>query len=215
MPNLTSNFSFNKPLVNDATDEDLWGGYLNDNWDDVDNILPVPSASKYGAVVVQSTDDAGFEILSSQGTSGQILQSNGADALPSWVASPSPSAASESASGIAELLTNAEFLTGTDSSRIIVASNFVKSIASTGYITLPGGLVLQWGLENPSASSEVVTFPVAFASSFYAGYVTIAENAARAVNVTSGTTTQMTVTQVNSVTAAGTTNDFYWFAIGK
>lgn len=39
MPNLTTNYSFNKPLVNDATDEDLWGGYLNDNWDEVDTLL--------------------------------------------------------------------------------------------------------------------------------------------------------------------------------
>lgn len=39
MPNSTTNFSLNKPLVNNATDEDLWGGYLNDNWDDADEIL--------------------------------------------------------------------------------------------------------------------------------------------------------------------------------
>ena len=40
MPNLTTNFSFNKPLVNNAVDEDLWGGQLNDNWDSIDGILP-------------------------------------------------------------------------------------------------------------------------------------------------------------------------------
>lgn len=39
MPNLTTNYSYNKPLVNDATDEDLWGGYLNDNWDAIDDDL--------------------------------------------------------------------------------------------------------------------------------------------------------------------------------
>jgi len=39
MPNLTSNFSFNKPLVNDPIDEDLWGAQLNANWDSVDTIL--------------------------------------------------------------------------------------------------------------------------------------------------------------------------------
>lgn len=39
MPNLTTNFSFNKPLVNDPIDEDLWGGQLNANWDSVDTIL--------------------------------------------------------------------------------------------------------------------------------------------------------------------------------
>lgn len=43
MPNLTSNYSFNLPLVNDATDEDLWGGYLNDNWDSADTIIKAVS----------------------------------------------------------------------------------------------------------------------------------------------------------------------------
>lgn len=84
MPTQTTNFNFDKPLVNDPIDEDIWGGQLNGNWDSIDGILPVPAASKFGALTVQSTDDATFEILSDQGTSGQILTSNGADALPSY-----------------------------------------------------------------------------------------------------------------------------------
>lgn len=39
MPNLTTNYSLNKPLVNNATDQDLWGGYLNDNMDTIDTQL--------------------------------------------------------------------------------------------------------------------------------------------------------------------------------
>lgn len=39
MPTLTSNYSFNKPNVNSADDEDLWGDQLNDNWDSVDALL--------------------------------------------------------------------------------------------------------------------------------------------------------------------------------
>lgn len=39
MPTSTSNFGFNKPLVNDPIDEDLWGGQLNTNWDSIDTIL--------------------------------------------------------------------------------------------------------------------------------------------------------------------------------
>lgn len=103
MPNLTTNFSFNKPLVNDATDEDLWGGYLNDNWDSVDGILPIFAASEFGAVIVQSTDDAGMETLP-EGTANQILQSNGADALPTW----ETRAASTTVAGLVEKATQAE-----------------------------------------------------------------------------------------------------------
>ncbi len=39
MPNLTTNYNFNKPLVNNATDADIWGDQLNSNWDDLDGLL--------------------------------------------------------------------------------------------------------------------------------------------------------------------------------
>lgn len=39
MPTLTPNYSFNQPLVNNATDADLWGGQLNSNWGDLDTEL--------------------------------------------------------------------------------------------------------------------------------------------------------------------------------
>lgn len=39
MPTLTSNYSFNKPLVNNQVDADLWGGQLNTNWDSIDGLL--------------------------------------------------------------------------------------------------------------------------------------------------------------------------------
>ena len=48
------------------------------------NDVPVPVASKFGAFVVQNTADNGYELLSGQGTIGQIMTSNGADALPSF-----------------------------------------------------------------------------------------------------------------------------------
>lgn len=67
MPNLTTNYSLNKPLVNDATDEDLWGGYLNDSMDDIDtqmkatadavaavSTIPVGTISCYGGTSAPS-----------------------------------------------------------------------------------------------------------------------------------------------------------------
>ncbi|QDP62945.1 MAG: putative tail collar protein [Prokaryotic dsDNA virus sp.] len=39
MPNSTTNFGWNLPLVNNATDADLWGGQLNSNWTSLDNTL--------------------------------------------------------------------------------------------------------------------------------------------------------------------------------
>jgi hypothetical protein len=37
MPTTTTTYSFNKPTV--GGDEDAWGGYLNGNWDSIDDIL--------------------------------------------------------------------------------------------------------------------------------------------------------------------------------
>jgi len=39
MPTLTTNYSLNKPLVNDPTDQDLWGDQLNDNMDTIDTTM--------------------------------------------------------------------------------------------------------------------------------------------------------------------------------
>lgn len=39
MPTVTPNIGLYKPLVNDPTDQDLWGGYLNTNADTLDALL--------------------------------------------------------------------------------------------------------------------------------------------------------------------------------
>lgn len=62
MPNLTPNYSFNLPLVNNATDADLWGGQLNSNWSSIDTTLktvnnaicPVGSMMDYGGTAAPS-----------------------------------------------------------------------------------------------------------------------------------------------------------------
>lgn len=56
MPNSTTNYSWNLPLVNNATDADLWGGQLNSNWTDLDSTLlpidkgrcPIGTVTDYG-----------------------------------------------------------------------------------------------------------------------------------------------------------------------
>lgn len=39
MPSTTTNYGLYKPLVNDPTDQDLWGGYLNTNMDILDSAI--------------------------------------------------------------------------------------------------------------------------------------------------------------------------------
>lgn len=84
MSTTTTNYGFTLPAVADPIDEDLWGTELNSNFSSLDDILPTPSANKYGAIAVQNSTDNGLDYITSQGASGTILVSNGADALPSF-----------------------------------------------------------------------------------------------------------------------------------
>lgn len=56
MPNLTTNFSLNKPLVNDPIDEDLWGGQMNTNMDAIDGRLsPTGSIQMYAGTTAPNS----------------------------------------------------------------------------------------------------------------------------------------------------------------
>ena len=57
MPNLTTNFSLNKPLVNDPVDEDLWGAQLNTNADTIDDRLtPTGVIMSYAGTTAPNAD---------------------------------------------------------------------------------------------------------------------------------------------------------------
>jgi len=62
MPTLTTNYSLNKPLVADAIDEDLWGGYLNDNFDSLDSLIKDVDDVTYYVTAAKS---ANYTVLTS------------------------------------------------------------------------------------------------------------------------------------------------------
>lgn len=51
MPNTTTNYNFYLPLVNDPTDQDLWGGYLNANFTSLDTLINGLTLVPAGSVV--------------------------------------------------------------------------------------------------------------------------------------------------------------------
>lgn len=62
MPSVTPNYGWFLPLVDDPTDEDLWGDYLNDNLSDQDTLLKTFSDNFQGAeanVAAATTTDIG------------------------------------------------------------------------------------------------------------------------------------------------------------
>lgn len=60
MPTQTTNYGLLKPLVNDATDQDLWGGELNQDMDTIDGLIKIASdwlpVSKSVNYTIQLTD---------------------------------------------------------------------------------------------------------------------------------------------------------------
>jgi hypothetical protein len=77
-------------------------------------------------------------------------------------------AASATASGVVELATAAETLTGSDSTRAITPAGFAGNLDITGtagYYKMPGGLILQWDTVSTDASGDATwTYPTAFSS---------------------------------------------------
>lgn len=70
--------------------------------------MPAFTASKQGALLLQNDDDDGYTLLTSQGSTGLVLTSNGADALPSFQAVSGAILSSQTASASAtiEFITN-------------------------------------------------------------------------------------------------------------
>lgn len=61
MPTFTTNYNLIKPNVNDPVDEDLWGGYLNDDLDDIDALIKTATdtASAAGVPIGSVVDYCG------------------------------------------------------------------------------------------------------------------------------------------------------------
>ncbi len=137
--------------------------------------------------------------------------------------------ASQSVTGIVQLATSSQAIAGTNNTNALTpstfkagltsanlaANSFAQSDAANGYITFPGGLILQWGITGtiPSHTPTAQAFPTHFASTCYA--VTITS--------TSGTGTAQSHDSVQSVTtssftmenAAPSSATFYFMAVGK
>ena len=117
-----------------------------------------------------------------------------------------------------------------DSSTKLATTAFVNnlfsgSIGANGYITLPGGLIIQWGTGSGTfagqSSSATFNFPTSFSSAVYSVTATLINSGSVASTVaalqvvstsTSGATVHSSGYQSGSYTSL---TSFYWIAIGK
>lgn len=99
---------------------------------------------------------------------------------------------------------------GTTWASATLASQFVTSLSTNGYVKLPGGIIIQWGQYNLIASGTYVNFPTAFPTAC-ASFVAMS-NAAGTPSLNNVLVSQFTSTQFALwATASGNTS---WIAIG-
>lgn len=101
-------------------------------------LFPAQSASKRGAILVQNDADDGYEEITSQGSSGQTLTSNGADALPSFQTVSSGDwklLSTQTASASATINFDSTLITSTYKNYVILIDDFVNA-TDDGSLTL-------------------------------------------------------------------------------
>jgi hypothetical protein len=96
--------------------------------------------------------------------------------------------------------------------------SFGKSLASSGYQKLPGGLIIQWGQVNTSSSAETsFTFPIAFPTAVYQIGVTYQNGAGSGAFIGSVGATSTTAADISGYNTSGArvADHFTVIAIGS
>lgn len=105
-------------------------------------------------------------------------------------------------------------LTFANSAGATILTGLAKSIMTSGYYTLPGGLIIQWAPVTGAANNTTVTFPLTFPNNFFsvslAGGLAAGTQPTININPTSVSTTGF----VLKITGTTPVNLFY-IAIGN
>lgn len=87
---------------------------------------------------------------------------------------------------------------------------------ANGYVYLPGGILLQWGSSNSTASSTTRSFPIPFPNNVFS------MNATLSVNASTGSAGTIYIETLNlddytviQASLPNSKNGYYWFAIGN
>lgn len=171
----TTNYNFIKPSVNDPTDQDLWGGYLNENWDSADALLlqaiKAGTLSKSAVYIATAADanktllgDASggtfdFELPDASTVSGAVYTFKKTDSSANAVRLDGNSTQTIDGTETYSLtLQNQSVTIVSDGSNWQVKSSngdgfSENSIGVNGYQKLPSGLYMQWGAATVTTSS--------------------------------------------------------------
>lgn len=123
--------------------------------------------------------------------------------------------ATTTATGVVELATNTEALAGSDTTRAVTSAGLAssKSLASEGFMALPGGFMMKWGLTGGVSGGTTYSFPVAFPTACFA-VVATANSSARIAGVTAFTASGFTYT-MNTDSGGASAAQAYYIAFGN
>lgn len=118
-------------------------------------------------------------------------------------------AAGAAASNLGSVVSSVDGVTGDVTLANLTA--FIKSLGTSGYQKLPGGLIIQWGwVSNGGGAAVGVTFPIAFPNACI--------NVQATMQVNAGGSSYVYASKVQTYSASGATiyanNTFFWLAIG-
>jgi hypothetical protein len=152
-------------------------------------------------------------LLGATGNAAEARAALGASAVGDDVFTAANEAAARAAiSALGATESAAGLVAGADLSGL---TQFGKSLSSSGYQRLPGGLILQWGVTTTSASGVVnTTLAIAFPNVFLASVGNSRDTANNViVQTNSASLTQIGVSAWNTsnVRVASTA---FWFAVG-
>lgn len=160
--------------------------------------------------MIVRTGPAGAAARSIVGTANQIAVTNGSGANGNPTISAIVSTDSEAQAGTSPKLMTAE----RTAQALAAGAGLAKSLTSPGYITLPGGLIVQWGntsVQTGNASQDV-NLPVAFPNA----HLTCIASYARSIGGASNNAgaDPLSVTQIRLWNGANGEQTIRWIALG-
>lgn len=91
-----------------------------------------------------------------------------------------------------------------------------NSIAASGYTTLPGGVIMQWGTKSSPGTSGSVTFGLTFPTAIFQVQLTLQHTGSGAETYTvQGSTPPSTTGFSYTTSASGATSKLFWVALGN
>ena len=159
MPTTTTNYGLNKPLINNATDQDLWGGYLNGDLDNVDTLLmtafswTTPSETNNFTVTAPTTGST---------TTGSAKQFYLCNCASNTIAVTLPAASTCAYMAVAfkkmDSTANAVTLTPNGADTIDGAASFAISTQYNWVVIVSDGS--KWNIISQTAPSVIITTPL-------------------------------------------------------